>query len=182
MFNKSHEQGQALILIALAAVGLFAFASLAIDGSMVYSNKRRAQNAADTSALAAALAHARKENIESAALDRASTNGFDDNGTSNNVTVTIVDSPNGVCPANTNGKDITIDIVTTINTTLARVFGRAQITSAVTATSRACGTYTGPPFNGNAIVALGPTGKGYDGSGTANWIIEGGGIFSNSAS
>ena len=56
MKPKSQERGQALILIAFAAIGLFAFTALAIDGSRVFSDRRHAQNAADTAALAAALA------------------------------------------------------------------------------------------------------------------------------
>ncbi|MCI0553607.1 MAG: pilus assembly protein TadG-related protein, partial [Anaerolineae bacterium] len=61
MTNKNSEKGQALVLIALAAVGLFAFAALAIDGGRVFSDRRHAQNAADTAALAAALAKIRAE-------------------------------------------------------------------------------------------------------------------------
>ena len=57
--SKSTEKGQALILVALAAIGLFAFAALAIDGSRAFSDKRHAQNTADTSVLAAALASIR---------------------------------------------------------------------------------------------------------------------------
>ena len=56
MKPRLQERGQALILIALAAVGLFGFSALAIDGSRVFSDRRHAQNAADTAALAAALA------------------------------------------------------------------------------------------------------------------------------
>jgi Flp pilus assembly protein TadG len=178
---QSTEKGQALILIAFAAVGLFAFAALAIDGSMLLSDRRHAQNAADSAAMAGALAQARGGSIDTTALARALSNGYDDNGTSNEVTVEIVDSPPGVCPVNTEGKDITVTIVSTINTTFARVIGRNQLTNTVTATSRACGTYTGPPFPGNAIIALTPSGRGYNGSGNADWIIEGGGIFSNSS-
>ncbi len=59
MVHRRSERGQALILIALAVIGLFAFAALAIDGTRVYSNKRHAQNAADTSVLAGALASIR---------------------------------------------------------------------------------------------------------------------------
>ena len=55
MAFKNSEKGQALIIIAFLAIALFAFAGLAIDGSMVFSDARHAQNAADTSALAAAL-------------------------------------------------------------------------------------------------------------------------------
>ena len=182
MERRLSEIGQALIMIALAAVGLFAFAALAIDGSRVYSDKRHAQNAADTAAMAGALAYARGNNILTVAQERATSNGYDDNGTSNDVTITVEDTPPGVCPAHTAGKDITVTIVSYVNTTLARVVGRNEVTTAVTATARTCGSYTGPPFDGNAIVALARSGKGYDGTGTPDWIIEGGGIFSNSSS
>src|SRR5258705_13459829 len=50
------ERGQALILIALAAIGLFGIAGLVIDGGAKFSDRRHAQNAADTASLAAALA------------------------------------------------------------------------------------------------------------------------------
>src|SRR5512138_3203626 len=181
MTIRKAEKGQALILIALAAVGLFAFAALAIDGSRVYSNKRHAQNAADTAAMAGALANARGKNITTAAEDRALSNGYD-GGATNDVTVTIADAPAGVCPAHMPGKDITVVIVSTIDTTFARVLGRPTVTSAVTATARSCGSYYGPPFNGNAIVTLAPSGKGFDGTGNPDWTITGGGIFSNSTS
>ena len=55
MHQHSSEKGQALIIITFAAVILFGFAALAIDGSMVFSDKRHAQNAADTSAWQAPL-------------------------------------------------------------------------------------------------------------------------------
>lgn len=181
MQRRIPEKGQALILIALAAVGLFAFAGLAIDGSRAYSDKRHAQNAADTAALAGALAYARGTSITDAAQARAISNGYDGLDHSD-VTIRIDDSPPGVCPAHTEGKDITVTIVSQIDTTFARIIGRTQVTNAVTATARTCGSYTGPPFDGNVIVTLAPSGKGYDGTGTPDWIIEGGGIFSNSTS
>jgi Flp pilus assembly protein TadG len=55
------QRGQALILIALAGIALFGIAGLAIDGSAKFSDRRHAQNAADTAALAGALALARGE-------------------------------------------------------------------------------------------------------------------------
>jgi putative Flp pilus-assembly TadE/G-like protein len=57
MIAKALEKGQALILIALAAIGLFTFSALAIDGSRVYSDRCHAQKAVDAAALAGALAH-----------------------------------------------------------------------------------------------------------------------------
>ena len=182
MKPQSSEKGQVLILIAFGAIALIAFAALAIDGSMLFSDRRHAQNAADSSALAGALAHARGNDITTAATDRATSNGYQDDGVLKDVTVAIVDAPSGVCPANVEGKDITVTIVSTINTTFARVLGRNQLTNTVTATSRACGTYTGPPFDGNAIVSLAPSGVGYDAHGTPDWTITGGGILVNSSS
>ena len=161
---------------------LFAFSALAIDGSRHFSNRRHAQNAADTAALAGALAFSRGNDITTAAQDRASANGYDDNGTTNDVTITITNTASGVCPSNVQGREITIAIVATTNTTFARVLGWNTLTNAVTATTRACGSHSGPLFNGNAIVALAPTGKAYGGTGTPDWNITGGGIFSNSSS
>ena len=194
MFIKASEKGQALILIALAAIGLFAFSALAIDGSRVYSEKRHAQNAVDTAALAGALAYSRADEddkadedeiyaiIADAAQSRATSNGYDNNGTTNEVTISTTNVPPAKCPNKTKGKDITVKIVGQLDTTFARVIGRDQVSYVVSATSRVCDFFYGPPFDGNAIVALAPSGKAYDGTGTPHWLIEGGGIFSNSAS
>lgn len=178
---QKKEKGQALILIALAAVGLFAFSALAIDGSRKFSDRRHAQNAADAAALAGALAYSRNNPIETTATTLATENGYDGGATSD-VTVTVTDAPPGVCPVNTVGKDVKVDIVSTIGTTFARVIGFNTMGNNVSATARACGSFIGPPFEGNAIVALAPSGKGFDGSGTPDWEITGGGIFSNSSS
>ena len=50
--KQNLESGQAIVLIAFAFIGLVAFAALAIDGSMVYSDRRHAQNASDAGSLA----------------------------------------------------------------------------------------------------------------------------------
>lgn len=178
---NSSEKGQALIVVALAAIVFFGFAALAIDGSMAFSDKRHAQNAADTAALAGALAYTRGNDITTAAQSLATTNGYD-NGVMNDVTITATNVPTGGCPG-TQGKDITVNIVSHVNTTFARVIGRTQITNAVTATSRGCDQSEGEMFNGNAIVALNPstTDCGIDtgNSNSKSWNITGGGVFSN---
>src|SRR5258708_10152721 len=46
------QSGQAIVLIALAMIGLLAFMVLAIDGSKYFDQRRITQNAADASALA----------------------------------------------------------------------------------------------------------------------------------
>ena len=48
----SSERGQAIVLVALGFVVLLGFAALAVDGSMVYADRRFAQNAADAASLA----------------------------------------------------------------------------------------------------------------------------------
>ncbi|MDL1910300.1 hypothetical protein FBQ81_06340 [Chloroflexi bacterium CFX6] len=176
------EKGQALILITLGIIALTGFTALAIDGGRAFEERRHAQNAADTAALAGALAHSRDEDIVSAAQARATSNGYDDDGASNDVIVTVTDTASGVCPAGRPGKEIKVDITTTIDTTFARVLGRNTMTNTVSATARSCGSHTGSPFDGNAIVSLAPSGRGYDGTGTPDWNIIGGGIFSNSNS
>ncbi len=51
---KKHEKGQIVIILVLAFVGLLGFVAVAIDGGMIYSDRRYDQNAADASALAGA--------------------------------------------------------------------------------------------------------------------------------
>ena len=51
---RGEEHGQLLVVFALALVVIIASAGLLIDGGMAYTNRRQAQNAADTAALAAA--------------------------------------------------------------------------------------------------------------------------------
>ena len=82
MKNNSSEKGQALILITLAAVGLFGFAALAIDGGMIFSDRRHSQNASDTAAFAAALARVRADpDWKEVGLDRAASNDYVNDGT-----------------------------------------------------------------------------------------------------
>jgi Flp pilus assembly protein TadG len=192
MLNKASEKGQALILITLAAIGLFAFAALAIDGSRAFSNKRHAQNAADTSALAGALAYAREgkvDNIETVALARAKSNGYENisGDTSTVVTVTVTDVPEEECPGDATGKDITVTIESQTNTTFSKVIKRDKIESGATATSRACGYKLVPLFDGHAVVGLNNTrypncALAFDtgNSSSVTWRVEGSGIFSNS--
>src|SRR5512145_2148684 len=96
MRPKAQERGQALVIIALAAVGLFGFSALAIDGSRVYSDRRHAQNAADAAALSAALARIRgplTSNYVNAAELRAADNGYVVDGPRTDVEVNLCNDP-----------------------------------------------------------------------------------------
>ncbi|HNB50652.1 MAG TPA: Tad domain-containing protein [Anaerolineales bacterium] len=51
--NKPNsENGQVLVILVLIIVGLLAFAALAVDGGMIFADRRGAQNAADAAVLA----------------------------------------------------------------------------------------------------------------------------------
>ena len=181
MRTGSRERGQALILIVFAIVGLVAITGLAVDGGMAYSDRRAAQNAADNAALAAALADVREGDPTAVALSAAATNGFNNNGASNTVKVSMVNAKH--CRYNGKGKDITVQITSHLRTYFGPVVGVRQLTNVVQAISRSCEPYVGPLFDGNAIVALGPKGGprgvGFDATGNPKWDVTGGGIFSN---
>lgn len=186
MRSNLREKGQALILVALAAVGLFALAALAIDGSKVFSERRHAQNAADTAVLAAALAKARGQDYSSAALARASSNDFG-NDASSTVEVHLcseagLNPPCEGMPAGTDPAEfIQVVIRVSTPTTFARVIGREEVTSVVTAIARTQSSGTVPAQGGAALVALAPTGTGIDGQGNILLDVNNSGVFSNSS-
>ncbi len=169
METKPHERGQALILIVFAMFALFGMTGLAVDGGMAYSDRRDAQNAADSAALAAALADLRGRDYQSTGLAAAAVDGYNNQGM-NTVSVSSADSPTGACKKGTNakGKDITVQITSKLKTYFAPVIGITQVENTVTATARACEPFLGPLFNGDAIVALTHTGIGFDATGNPN--------------
>ena len=176
--NIKKESGQALVMIALAAVALFAFAALAIDGSNVFSDRRHAQNAADTSAMAAALSKIRAGTWNADGLARAASNGYDNDGSTNEVYV--YNPPiDGVYAGNT--EYIQVKITSHVKTFFARVIGIPQVTNRVEAVTRAIPSGITPLFDGNAVVGLAPHDcKSVTYQGNANTTITGSNIFVNS--
>jgi hypothetical protein len=188
MRAKPTERGQALVIIALAVVGLFGFSALAIDGSRVFSDRRNAQNAADTASLAAALTIIRGtgDEFKDAAIDRAASNGYVTDADSvvevhlcNDPTISTPCEglPSSASPENY----VQVKITSTIPATIARIIGRQQFTNIVTAVA-----YAGPedprPFaNGAALAALAPNEPdAIFGNGNVFLDINNSGIFSNS--
>ncbi|MBI9047440.1 MAG: Tad domain-containing protein, partial [Anaerolineaceae bacterium] len=53
--SKKIEKGQAIVVILLAMMGLLGFTALAVDGAMLFSDRRYDQNVSDTSALSGGL-------------------------------------------------------------------------------------------------------------------------------
>jgi hypothetical protein len=190
MAFKATEKGQALILIAFAAIGLFAFAALAIDGSRAFSDKRHAQNAADTSALAAALAKIRdttnNRNVwDSAAKTRATSNGYDNNGTTNIVEFFVCGESGSSCtalPAGAKPEEyVEVKITSQVKMTFARVIGRIELVNQVSAVARAVPGYRKSLFSGQAMVALDKHNcAAYVYNGGGQVAVTGSGIFVNS--
>jgi Flp pilus assembly protein TadG len=193
MLHKKSEKGQALVLIAFAAVGLFAFTALSVDGGRVFSDRRHAQNAADTAALAAALARVRAQSDPDGAAiasgeARAFSNGYP-NDPASTVEVKICDDPSldlsidcqGL-PANAVLSDyIQVKITSYVRTTFARIIGWKQVKNIVTAVAKAQLGGPSPVFDGSALVALAPDGDyTIRNQGNINLDINNSGVFNNS--
>jgi Putative Flp pilus-assembly TadE/G-like len=202
--NKT-EKGQALVLIALAFVAMLGFVALALDGGMIYSDRRFAQNGADASSLAgggaAALSMenqhvlyqdfscsdarvlAAEQAAITAAISRAADNTFsiDTNTTDKNgveVDCGITDSPFG--------KDKHVDIRVLITKDTDSIFAhfvyQGPLRNSVEAITRI--RPRSPMAYGNAIVALNPAAcsgnsNGVMFGGSSSSTINGGGVFSN---
>jgi len=197
MYHKKSEKGQALVIIALAAVGLVAFTALAIDGSRVFSDRRHAQNAADTAALAAALAKIRTPDYPpnppgapdaaaiAAGFDRAASNGYVTDADSD-VQVHICDEA-GLDPPceGLGGADpsefIQVVIRLTTRTTFGRILGWQEVPGMVTAIARAKPGTDEPFMDGVALAAMSPDAPdAITGGGNFSLDINNSGLFDNS--
>ncbi len=199
-------KGQALILVALAAIGLFGVTGLAIDGSAKFSDRRHAQNAADTAALAGALAKSQAERnalsdtpitcpnaspspvcqaILDAAKQRATDNGYDGNLVRS--VVSVYRPPQSGVYSNCsdvhfNCNDyVQVVIDSNVKTFFARVIGIGMIHNHVEAVASTISEQNNFNFGGNAIVALKPSGcDALRAQGGSQIKIYGGGLYSNS--
>ena len=207
MKNIKSERGQALIIFALAAIGLFGIVGLAIDGSAKFSDRRHAQNAADTAALAAALAksNALKDptnsttpaecpapigvlpsdvcaELTTAALNLANENGYDNNS---GKEVDVYSPPiSGYYDGDPSYVQVIIS--SDVNTTFSRVVGIEQthnVVEAVALTKEGGELADGAmiiSYDDNPSCGVGGGGGSVDVSGTGRVNLNGGGIFLNS--
>jgi len=204
MLSKTFSQkGQALILIVLAIVGLVALVALAIDAGNVFSDRRHAQNAADTAALAAALAKSQAQSqdppptafqiqtaLQNAAISRATSNGYSNDGIN---TVTVNNPPGSSCdgtngPYFGNNEYIQVLIRSKVNTYFAPIIGINQLGNCVEAIARAKPPVPVSLCYGALICALNtgttPSDVGKNALrafGGANVTLVGHGAFSNSS-
>lgn len=192
MYQKfSKQRGQAIVLIALAILGMVAITGLAIDGSNSFNSRRHAQTAADNAALAAALAEVNSHDADTGAYGITRRNGYDD------PTVEIINGADGEAFTNCQGDAIDpVDHTTTwdkaeyyievkirssVTTYLGSVVGITQLNYCVDAIARSLPTELTSAAFGNAVAGLQCHGeKVVDTTGSSDITLTGGGIFSNS--
>jgi hypothetical protein len=172
-YQFKYQGGQALIIIAFAIIGLVGITGLAVDGSMAFSDRRHAQNAADTAAIAGAMARIEAgaqakadptitdddivAALTIAAMNMALENGYDSNPVSNTVEVYTCDMPASSCGAHYAGDPDYVQVIieSHIDTFFAGVVGIAQMHNRVQAVALA--NVGGDLYGGENIVALKPT-------------------------
>ncbi len=203
--KRNSESGQVMAFLALVLVGLVGFAALAIDGGMLYSDRRHAQNAADAASLAGgsgAAYYMRYYNVnynaflcgtsgamnaaqagETAAITQAGLNDYVvDNDISDNHGVTVTCEINDLGSYEDKHLDIRTLITRDTSTNFAHLIYDGPLRNEVEAVAR---IYPPAPLAfGKAIVALNKSGcsgnkNGVIFSGNSNTTVTGGGVWSN---
>lgn len=196
--KNKNEQGQAIVLIVFAIVGLIGLTALTVDGGMAYSNRRHAQNAADTAALAAARAKIREEPWKGAALVIASENGFtdlfaDETSSDEQINVEVYGCEEEIAwtacgDYATDENYLLVRITSVVNTTFSRVIGIQQVTNRVHAVARTKPLTNDPTMFGNAMISLMCGCKNENNwpkdpftlTGNSTTVVGGSGVFVNS--
>ena len=159
---NSSESGQALVLIAVLFVSLLGIVGVAVDSGYSYADRRQAQNAADTSAMAASLAHSSNtaisdSDIQTLVINSTTTNGYSNVAPRSIVTVTRSNAPTGTCDPYIQGVFFQVDITSVNPTFFGGIMGVDNITNHVSARSLSCPPHPAPAGLGNAITALNPS-------------------------
>lgn len=171
--NSKSEKGQIMIIFAVVLVVLLGFTALAVDGGMVFSDRRFAQDAADAAAMAGGGKAAQQMATVSAyigtnltcptpaALKSAIITAAVASATSNHFTIAEanLDTANMGVQVNcisTSEKylDIRIKITTETKASFAQLFFGGKLKNTVEAMVRVYPVSNKPLVDGNAVVAL----------------------------
>jgi len=143
---------------------------------MVYLDRRNAQNAADAAAIAGALALLQGQDWNSVALDRAASNGYDNDGTTNSV---LVYNPPASGPYEGSSEYVQVVIVSNVKTSLAQLVFGGPLQNTVEAVARGRQVHNIVP--GYALYGASPDEcRTIWFAGTQATNVNGGGIYSNS--
>jgi Flp pilus assembly protein TadG len=195
--------GQIVVLFAVVLVALLGFTALAVDGAVIYSDKRAAQNGADAASLAGAgMAAQYWENHQvrydtfacnngtviagmnqgiTDAINRAATNNYTiENNLSHQNGVQVSCHVEDIGPYLDEYIDVKVMITVQSNTSFAQLFYNGPVGSVVTSIAR-----VHPRTNlgfGYAVASMGNdcTTGGVHGNGNTSIHSTNGGVFSNS--
>jgi hypothetical protein len=191
MKSRRFERGQSYIIMAIMMIGVLGFSALAIDGGSVYHEHRRAQNAADSAAMAAALAKIKGQLLGIVALASTTSNDFVTTaqhcipagpdcilGVGDDLTIEVTNPPRAGLYAG-NPEYIRVYIEHKVDTSFAHLVIPGGLRNAAEAISRVWPAQNFSP--GHAIFATADHDcKGIWFSGTGDTFVDGGGVFSNS--
>lgn len=180
---KPFERGQALIVIALALVGLIGIAGLVVDGGNAFQDRQQAQNAADAAALASARARIHGGSVVDAAMAAAAENGYNNDGVKSIISLY---TPPKDGPHAGDIEYVQVIIRSTVTTYFMRVVSTNEIVNEVQAVARTKAPEIGPILHGHAVISLAPSSNCLNQlsfwiHGEATLDITGGGVFVNSS-
>ncbi|MFL7868418.1 MAG: pilus assembly protein TadG-related protein [Anaerolineales bacterium] len=177
-----YERGQVLVLVVFGIVALVGITALVIDGGNAFLDRRKAQNAADSAALASALARVRGGNFVQRAYEVAALNGYNNDGSRSNVQVY---SPPIDGEHVGDIEYIEIIITSRVDTFFGGIIGRDFIINRVISITRTKTPELAELIYGYAVVSLAPDSdcdnkKSFWLHEEATLDITGGGVFVNS--
>ncbi|MBN2258612.1 MAG: Tad domain-containing protein [Anaerolineaceae bacterium] len=199
--NHSSQRGQALVIIAAIIVGLLGMVALAVDGSMIYADRRELQSIADNAVMSAAAKAAleldhRSINFQSFICDHPDMIASMIVARDTIIAHTAAAGhPVDTDISDNNGLEISCHVINNAGLVDNYLYMKVKITArSETAFTRfvypdginntvEAVSHVRPRRSlalGNAIASLGPDCGGVDMNGNDTVVIDGGGIFSNS--
>ena len=185
IFTNRKPRGQVLIIIVIALVGIVGIAGLAIDGGNTFLDRRSAQNAADSAALAGAIVRVNSPGQDwvGAIMSSAAENGYNNDGITNTIEVY---SPPKSGPYANNVEYAQVIITSHVRMYFSRIIGRSESVNVVEAIVRTKPAELKPLLGEAALVSLTRTSE--CNRERAFWVYEaatfevsGGGVFVNSS-
>jgi hypothetical protein len=185
LHRPERRRGIILVLVAISLTAMLGIVAIALDGGLLLDQRRRLQSAADAAALAAAIDLLKNYPInngldrggtaKASALSVASLNSYDNDGTTNSVTVNIPPSS-----GNYSGRRGCAEIIIQYNQQrmFSAIFGTGNIPVIARAVAR--GQLLPIDF---AVILLDPTGSGsLQASGNGTLAVSAGAVIVDSTS
>lgn len=173
-----------LIIIMIALIAIVGIAGLAIDGGNVLLDRRSAQNAADSAALAGAIVRVNQPGGDwvGTIMSSAADNGFPNDGVKN--VIEVFSPPKSGTYAN-NVEYVQVVITSHVKMYFSRIVGRSETVNVVEAVVRTKAAVLKPLLGEAALASLAPTSecnreRGFWVHEEGTFDVMGGSIFVNS--